>query len=96
VVVPPLVFENKVPPGGLGARFLGANADDEAKCAVECHRRLGEMAPGTNPPNVSVNWVQFATMVALPTGPFAATPRKAATAVPTPSMGLEPRSTSST
>ena len=47
-------------------------------------------------PNPSTNWVQFVTRVAVFTGPFWVSPTKAATAVPTPAMGLLPLSTSST
>ncbi len=49
-----------------------------------------------NSPNVWTNWLQFVTSVASLNGPLAASPTKAATAVPTPSMGRDPASTSST
>ena len=42
-----------------------------------------------------MNWVQLVTSVGSLTGPFSAKPTKAATAVPTPSIGLEPEDTSS-
>ena len=47
-------------------------------------------------PNVWVNWLQFVTSVGVLAGPRAARPTNAATAVPTPSIGREPASTSST
>ena len=68
------------------------------------HRRSGSTririrarhAPSTKPPNVLVNWVQLLISVGWLNGPFSVRPTKAATAVPTPSMGLEPESVSST
>src|SRR6187549_1382659 len=62
------------------------------------------MAPSTNPPYRLSNWAQLVTRRGLmpsgssgsSTGDRAVNPTKAATAVPTPSMGLDPRSTSST
>ena len=47
-------------------------------------------------PNVDVNWLQFVTSVGVLAGPRAARPTNAATAVPTPSIGRDPASTSST
>ncbi len=49
-----------------------------------------------NSPKVEVNWFQFVTRVGAFAGPRAASPTNAATAVPTPSIGREPASTSST
>ena len=47
-------------------------------------------------PKVCVNWPQLDTSVGVLKGPSAAKPTKAATAVPTPSIGRAPASTSST
>ena len=47
-------------------------------------------------PNVEVNWFQLVTSVGVFAGPRPASPTKAATAVPTPSIGRDPASTSST
>ena len=47
-------------------------------------------------PNVDVNWLQLVTRVGVFAGPRPASPTKAATAVPTPSIGRDPASTSST
>src|SRR5690349_22185395 len=49
-----------------------------------------------NSPKVCVNCPQLETSVGVLNGPDAANPTKAATAVPTPSIGREPDSTSST
>ena len=49
-----------------------------------------------NSPKFWVNWLQFVTRVGSLNGPRSAMPTKAATAVPTPSIGREPESTSST
>ena len=46
-------------------------------------------------PKLWVNWVQLVTSVGWLAGPFSANPTKAATAVPTPSIGFEPDDTSS-
>jgi hypothetical protein len=43
-----------------------------------------------------VNWLQFVISVGWLSGPRAAKPTNAATAVPTPSIGRDPASTSST
>ncbi len=48
------------------------------------------------PPNAPVNWLQFVTSVGVWNGPSAAMPTNAATAVPTPSIGRDPASRSST
>src|SRR5207245_8484024 len=48
------------------------------------------------PPKVWANWLQLVTRVGALAGPRSARPTKAATAVPTPSIGREPASTSST
>ncbi len=47
-------------------------------------------------PNDETNWVQFVTITGVLAGPRWARPTKAATAVPTPSMGREAAWTSST
>ncbi len=46
-------------------------------------------------PNALTNWVQFVTMTGVFAGPCWASPTKAATAVPTPSIGREAAWTSS-
>ncbi len=52
--------------------------------------------PATKSPNCVANWVQLLTRVGVLNGPRSVSPTKAATAVPTPSMGRDPLSTSST
>jgi hypothetical protein len=52
--------------------------------------------PGMNAPKLDVNCVQFVTSFGSFCGPFSAKPTKAATAVPTPSIGFEPDDCSST
>ncbi len=47
-------------------------------------------------PNVATNWLQLVISVGSSNGPFWAKPTKAATEVPTPSIGRDPDSTSST
>ena len=47
-------------------------------------------------PNEATNWLQFVTITGVLAGPRWASPTKAATAVPTPSMGREAACTSST
>ena len=47
-------------------------------------------------PKMPVNWLQLVTSVGALNGPALAKPTKAATAVPTPSIGRAPASISST
>jgi hypothetical protein len=49
-----------------------------------------------NSPKAATYWDQLVTRVGSFSGPVGARPTKAATEVPTPSMGREPLATSST
>lgn len=52
--------------------------------------------PSTKSPKVLANWLQLVMSVGSSNGPRWAKPTKAATEVPTPSIGRDPDSTSST
>src|SRR5918998_269304 len=56
----------------------------------------GPLSGFTGSPKIFANWVQFAIRIGVLTGPPGASPTNAATAVPTPSIGLFAEGTSST
>ncbi len=83
---------------GLVVVGTGADAHDVGDAAtveeIGVHG-VGEVRTSTNPPKVFTNWVQLVTSTGSLNGPEAANPTNAATAVPTPSIGLDPEDTSS-